>query len=419
MPQLRILISGAGIAGNALAFWLSNLGHKITVIERFPHLRTSGLQVDLRGHGVEVMKRMGLEKAFRANAIPELGMQVVDSAGRRRAYFPASKTRSGAQSFTSEFEILRGDLCRMLYDATPKERVRYVFGDSVEGFQDNDSGLQVRFTSGDSAQFDMLVGADGLHSRTRKLMLQGSDVPDAFRSLDEYAAYFTIPRPMDDGEDYIATTYIAPGNRFLLTRRHRPDRIQVYLTGRSLTGQLNEVKRGDTVAQKSVLADVFQGAGWQVNEILESMMETDDFYCESQGLVKLDPWYKGRVVLLGDAAYCPSASTGMGTSSALVGAYILAGEIARHCGSTGHQTFNTDAAFREYDERFRPFMTQVQQGVGDPSLFDKIPWSPFTIGVLHRIMWLVSHMRLDLFEGLLSDQPVKGWELPEYESLRL
>ncbi|KAL4982001.1 hypothetical protein BDW68DRAFT_195809 [Aspergillus falconensis] len=416
MTKLKVLISGAGIAGNALAFWLSKLGHEVTVVERFPNLRTSGLQVDIRGHGIEVLKRMGLESAFRSNAVPEQGMQMVDSTGRRRAYFPANKSSTRSQSFTSDFEIMRGDLCRIIYEAT-KDRVNYVFDTSVETFEEKGAGaaLEVRFTDGETARFDILVGADGQRSRTRRMML-GHDTEDPSHSLDEYTAYFTIPRPMEDGEEYIATSYVAPGGRFVLTRRHDPHRMQVYLTGRSITERLKGVQRGDVSAEKKAFAEVFRGAGWQVEAILESLLEADDFYCESQGLVKLYPWYKGRVVLLGDAAYCPSASTGMGTSSAIVGAYILAGEIGVHC--QGEEAKDSHAAaFQAYDDKFRPFMSKVQKGVGDPSVFDKIPWSPLTIAVLYWVLWLASCLRLDLLGVLLGDEPVKGWELPEYDIL--
>ncbi|KFY20138.1 hypothetical protein V491_03955 [Pseudogymnoascus sp. VKM F-3775] len=137
MASLKILISGAGIAGNAVAFWLSKLGHDVTIVERFPGLRITGLQIDLRSHGIEVLKRMGLDEAFRANAAPEQGVQVVDKSGRRRGYFPANTSGKGTQSFTSEYEIMRGDLCRIMHDVT-KDRVEYVFGTSIESFEEKD-----------------------------------------------------------------------------------------------------------------------------------------------------------------------------------------------------------------------------------------------------------------------------------------
>ncbi|KAJ5115885.1 hypothetical protein N7456_000233 [Penicillium angulare] len=422
MNHQKILISGAGIAGNALAFWLSKLGHEVTVVERFPGLRTSGLQIDLRGHGIEVLKRMGLESAFRSKAAPEVGVQIVNSSGKRQAYFPANKSGKGSQSFTSDYEIMRGDLCRIMYDAT-KERVKYIFGISIEHFEEKHDEVEVRFSNGETGRFDILVGADGQGSRTRSMMLGSSpDAVDWFHPLEEYVAYFTIPREMEYGEEYIATGYIASGGRFVLTRRYSPHRVQVYLTGKAVTERLKAIQKGDVYEEKKAFVEVFRGAGWVVDELLESLMETDDFYCETQGFVKLDPWYKGRVVLLGDAAYCPSASTGMGTSSAIVGAYILAGEIGTHCAAVDHQGEPSKdchvAAFKAYDEKFRPFMNQIQKGVGDPSVFDNIQWGPFTIGAVHWVAWLASCLRIDRLGRLFSDNQIKGWDLPEYESLK-
>jgi 2-polyprenyl-6-methoxyphenol hydroxylase-like FAD-dependent oxidoreductase len=223
---------------------------------------------------------------------------------------------------------------------------------------------------------------------------------------------------MDEGEEYLSTSYIAPRGRFILSRRRNPQRIQIYLRGKSLIERLKTVQRGDVSEEKKVFAEVFRGAGWEMDEIMVAMMDADDFYCGLQGLVQLDPWYKGHTVLLGDAAYCPSASTDMGTSSAIVGAYILAGEIGRHCQQKEEAEGSYTAALQAYDDKFRPFMGQVQKDVGDPSVFDNIP-SPFTIGSLDKVLWLASCLRLYFFEGFLSDQPVKRWQLPDYESLKM
>lgn len=147
MARMKVLINGGGIAGGALAFWLSKIGHEVTVLEWFPTLRTTGLQLDLRGHGIEVMKRMGLEKDFRTRMAPEQGLQIVNHAGKRRALFPANKSGKGLQSFTTDYEIMRGDLCRLLYDHS-KDRTKYVFGTSVESFEQNDDGVEVKLTDG-------------------------------------------------------------------------------------------------------------------------------------------------------------------------------------------------------------------------------------------------------------------------------
>jgi 2-polyprenyl-6-methoxyphenol hydroxylase-like FAD-dependent oxidoreductase len=176
------------------------------------------------------MRRMGLEKDFGSKSAPEQGLQIVDKSGRRRAYFPANKGSKGPQNFTTDFEIMRGDLCRLVYDAT-KDQAKYVFGTSIESFDQKDSSVEVRFTDGKTDRFDLLVGADGQGSRTRKMML-GSDTADGFYPLGGggvYVAYFTIPRPIQEGEAYIATSYMAPRKRGVMTRRHNPHKIEVYL----------------------------------------------------------------------------------------------------------------------------------------------------------------------------------------------
>ncbi|XXH00805.1 hypothetical protein Hte_007156 [Hypoxylon texense] len=419
---MKVLISGAGIAGNALAFWLSKLGHEVTVIEWFSNLRATGLQIDLRGPGIQVLRRMGLEEAFRAKAAPEHGFQIVDGSGRRRAYFPANKSGKGLQSLTSDFEIMRGDLCHLLHDATAG-RAKYVFGTSIESFEQTDHVVEVRFTGGKTDTFDLVVGADGQWSKTRRMML-GPDVPDALLPLGGgvYTAYFTMPRPIEKGEGYIATAYIAPGRKGFFLRRHSPDTVQVYMGCTSDSEKLKNARRGDTQAEKEALAEFYRGGGWRTKEIVEAMMDAEDFYCERMCLVKLDSWSRGRVTLVGDAGYCPSATTGMGTTCGMVGAYILAGEIARHCGGGASGDGNTKdglaTALRAYEEKFRPFMDQVQEGVAsDTGMWGSMPSSAFGIGVLNCIMSLVSFLRIDLAKWFLKEDAVKDWKLPEYAEL--
>jgi 2-polyprenyl-6-methoxyphenol hydroxylase-like FAD-dependent oxidoreductase len=446
---MRVLINGGGIAGNALAFWLSKLGHDVTVVERFPGLRATGLQVDLRGYGIEVMKRyvvdfitqksrcirygsalgrswlirrhsMGIEQAFRSKLAPEQGIQIVDKSGKRQAFFPVNRSGKGMQNFTTEFEIMRGDLCRLLYD-TAKSRVKYVFSRSVENFEEKRNLLEVRFTDGTTDQFDLLVGADGQYSQIRRLML-GADTPDALHPLNGlYVAYFTMPRAIQESEDYIATSYIAPGRRGIMTRRHNPHEIQVYLGCTTDSEKLKNARRGDITKEKETLAEIFEGAGWQTEEIVNSMMKADDFYCERLGLVKLKFWTKGHVALVGDAAYCPTANTGMGTTSGIVGAYILAGEIGRHCANPNGEDGDIKAdtidglakAFKAYEEKFRPFMDQVQKGVSENTSY---PSSAFSIAVMNRLLGIASFLKINVGKWMLKED-VKGWNLPDYREL--
>ena len=420
MTKLEILICGGGIAGNALAFSLSKSGHDVTVIERFPSLRSTGLQVDLRGHGIEVLKRMGLEAAFRAKSIEEQGIHLVNSAGKVKAFFPANRTGKGLQSFTSDFEIMRGDFVRLLY-AAAKDRVKYLFGTTVEKLEQHDDFVEISFRDGKKDKFDLVIGADGQGSHTRKMML-GPGAKDPIHFLGDYTGYFTMPRQIQAGEAYVATTYLAPGSRFLFTRRHSPHEVQVYLTCRpSATAKLRTARRGDVEAEKAGFAEIFKGAGWRSEEILAALEHAQDFYCERPGVVKLEPWFRGRVVLVGDAAYCPTQNTGIGTTSSFVGAYVLAGEIGRHCPAAsagGASKGELAAALVSYDKIFRPFMDQVQRGISeDQGMFNSVLSTALGIALANFFMGVAAFLKVDLLGRFVLRENVKDWSLPEYSEI--
>ncbi|KAI0097759.1 hypothetical protein GGR51DRAFT_577835 [Nemania sp. FL0031] len=425
MSPLRVLISGGGIAGNSLAYWLSKIGYDITVVERFPSLRDTGLQLDLRGHGIEVMKRMGLQEAFKAKVAPEKGLQIVDKKGRRRAFFPGTTPGEGVQNFTTEFEIMRGHMCRIFYDAATKNGAKYIFGTSIETLEDKGSSVSIRFADGKTDSFDLVVGADGLNSRTRKMML-GPGVDDGLRPLNGIVAgYFTIPRPIRQGEEYLATVFMAPGSKGLMVRRSDAEKMQVYVGCR--TDAFKHIPRGDVKAEKGVLTGIMTGAGWETEDVLEAMNTDNDFYLERMALVKLDRWFKNRVVLVGDAAWCPTANTGMGTTSSVVGAYILAGEIGKYCGrGTANSTEKLDIgdniakALAAYDAKFRPFVNQIQEGLGEPSGFSFISAllsSAFGIFLIHIFAACVAYLKINIGAMMLKET-VKNWDLPEYEELQ-
>ncbi|KAB8234189.1 uncharacterized protein BDW43DRAFT_274523 [Aspergillus alliaceus] len=411
MPQLKVLICGAGIAGNALAFWLSKMGHNVTVVERHSTLRATGLQVDLREPGITVLQRMGLMHDYRAKAIHEQGMEIVDRAGKRKAYFSANRSGLGMQSFTTDYEIMRGDLCRLLYDAT-KDRTTFIFGTLIEDFTQRDDHVEVSFSDGKRDQFDLLVGADGQWSRTRNIIL-GAE-PDPNHPLGVHIGYFTTPRPIEPGEEYNAAIYIAPGRRFIFTRRHSPHAIQVYLACKTESDRLNNA-RGNIAEEKECLAEIFRGAGWQTDRILKELEAADDFYCERLGVVRMDAWFSHRVALVGDAAYCPSATTGMGTTSGLVGAYVLAGEINKSHQANKGSKESLPLALKAYDDTYRPFMTQVQKGITKGSTFwDYTPSSQWGIALLHLVLSVAAFLRLDILSQWVIREDEK-WPLPNYD----
>ena len=415
MAKLKILICGGGLAGNTLAFWLTRQQHDVTVLEKFPDLRLTGLQIDIRGHGVEVMKRMGLEKAFLAHAVQEQGLEFVNSSGTRKAYFPANRSGQGLQSFTTEHEIMRGDFCRIVHDAV-QGRARYVFGKTVQSFEQRGEAVRVVYSDGEKEEFDLVVGADGQWSSTRSMML-GPGAPDPVTFLGVYIAYFTAPLQQREGEEYNGTIYVAPDKRVLFTRRHRPDQIQVYLMSQDRSERMQNARKNGVEEEKAAFVEAFRGAGWRTDQFLQWLEESDDFYCEKLSTVKLPSWSDGRVTLLGDAGYCPSAATGMGTTSAIVGAYVLAGEIGKHCGGSGTKQA-LPSALRSYDQKFRPFMEQVQEGINPESgYWTKIPTSPLGIAILNFVLGLAAFFRLDAFAKLIASEDVKGWSLPDYEGM--
>ncbi|EIT73572.1 unnamed protein product [Aspergillus oryzae] len=420
MPQLKVLICGAGIAGNALAFWLSKLGHETTVIERFPKIRASGLQVDLRGPGIEVMRRMGLEEAFRARSVPEQGLQLVDDKGKSWGYFPANRSGRGLQSFTTDFEIMRGDLCQLLYDVT-KDRVEYRFGVCVKKLAQTEDYVDVLFSDEGRERFDLVVGADGSGSHTRKMILDAG-AKDPVHSLGVYAGYFTIQKSLQPGEGYNATAFIAPGNKGIMTRRADPHKYQAYLfCNPNSSDRLNSATKGDIEDEKKGLAQAFCGAGWKTNEILKGLVDADDFYCERMGVVTMEYWSQGRIVLVGDAAYCPTAMTGMGTTCGMAGAYVLAGEIGKHCGKGFKGGIpvpknSITVALAEYEGRLRPFINTVQKGLTDnENYMAKFPSSPLGVQMVYVLFWVASLLRLDFLAKWVLREDTKGWKLPEYK----
>ncbi|SPJ78682.1 probable 2-polyprenyl-6-methoxyphenol hydroxylase and related FAD-dependent oxidoreductases [Fusarium torulosum] len=417
MTRLRIIICGAGIAGMTVAFWLSK-HHDVTIIERHPDLRSTGLQIDIRGHGIEVLKRMDLETAFRSASVKEEGLEFVNSTGKVVAYFPANRSGEGLQSFTTDYEIMRGDLIQLLYENI-KDRVRFVFGTTVESFEQLDDSVEVRLSNGQKDRYDLVIGADGQWSRTRKQML-GPEAKDPIHFLGVYAGYFTIPRQIKDGEKYNGTAYIAPGKRLLFSRRHKPDRVQVYLVGLADSERVMAARSGGVEQEKAVLSDLFRSAGWRSEEFVTEMQESDDFYCEHMGVVRLDSWSKGKVVLVGDAAYCPTATTGMGTTSSLVGAYVLAGEIQDHLSRLNTSKEVLPRALSSYEQRFRPFMDTVQCGIEkDRTYWHKMPSGTIVLAVLNLFLAVAAFFKLDVLAKNILKEDTGSWKLPNYKGMDL
>ncbi|MFF2810708.1 FAD-dependent monooxygenase [Streptomyces sp. NPDC058000] len=340
MSSPSILISGASIAGPALASWLAQAGWDATVVERFDRLRDEGQNIDIRGSGREVLRRMGLEDAVRAAHTRETGLDFVDERGRPLARFAAGTDDTSGG--TAELEILRGRLGQILYDHS-STKAAYVFGDQITALHDDGHGVDVEFLHGSARRFDAVVVAEGLRSRTRSMV-----IPDVrLRELGLYSAYLTIPRT--DADDNRWRWLICDRGRGVTLR---PDDVGTIRAGLNMFGSVRGLDRLDRDEVVTILRATFDDVGWETPRILDALDEAP-LYFEALGQARLPRWSRGRVVLLGDAAYCASPISGMSTTLALTGAYVLAGELAHHT--------DTHTAFARYEAIMRPFVGRAQQ----------------------------------------------------------
>lgn len=391
------MISGASIAGPTLAFWLRRYGLRPVVIERAGALRLGGQNVDVRGAARVVARRMGIEDDIRAATTGEQGLRFVDDRGRTRAEFPAGT--SSSDGFTAELEILRGDLARILYDRT-RDGTEYIFGDHITGLDEAGDRVTVSFARGESRDFDLVIAADGIRSTTRALVF--GDEPQ-IRELGLYMAYFTIPRTSTD--DAWWRWYNAPGGR---TINLRPDNVG---TTRVMLSFMFEPRGYDRLGpdeQRQVLRRVYRDAGWEAPRVLAALGDAADMYFESIGQVRAPRWSRGRVALVGDAGYCASPISGMGTSLALTGAYVLAGELARH---QDHRE-----AFASYERILRPYVAKAQKlPPGAPRLAH--PRTRPGIAVFNAALRLAARAQASGVGSKILASPADQLEVPDYSAL--
>ena len=335
-----ILISGASIAGPTLAYWLHRHGFRPTVVERAPSVREGGYAVDVRGPARDVLARMGLEEAARAANTDTRSTSFLDPRGRVTA------TVHGGFGVLDpdDLEIMRGDLARILYEATRAD-VPYLFDDSVTALEEQREGVLVRFARQPARHFDLVIGADGVRSNIRRLAF-GDEAPFV-RPLGMAMAIFTAPNFL--GLDREQLMYMSPG-KVVSVKSDRGNRdVKVCLFFAAPSDPVAADLHRNADAAKALITEVFAVAGWQFPALLRAMEASPDFYFDLTSQVRMERWSRGRVSLVGDACGCPSPLTGQGTSLALVGAHELARALAETAGD--HTT-----AFSRYEARMRPFI---------------------------------------------------------------
>lgn len=338
----EVLISGAGVAGTALAWWLRQHGFRPTIVERAPALRDGGYKVDVRGAALTVLDRMGLREQVSRH---DTGMRLarfLAADGRQLATMDAALF-GGREG--DDVEIMRGDLVRILLAAT--DGVEHVFDDSITALRPADDGVRVDFAGGTSRRFDLVIGADGLHSTVRRLAFGPGSA--YLRPLGHHIAICTVPAGF--GEERVELMHPAPGRTVGVYRTAgAPDARALFL----FPSPAELPDHRDVAGQRAALARAFAGAGWRVPELLAALPDAPDLYFDAMSQVRMDRWSTGRIGLVGDAAYAASPASGQGTSLGLVGAYVLAAALAEAGGDPG-------AGFAAYERRMRPFVDANQQ----------------------------------------------------------
>lgn len=392
----RVLISGASIAGPALAHWLIRYGFEVTVVERSPTLRPGGQAVDVRGIGKEILLRMGLDAEVRAARTETTGADYVTRNGRR--FLSMESDMFGGDGFIAEIEILRGDMSEVFYDAT-KDGCEYLFGDRVASLTQDADGVDVIFAGGSQRRFDLVIGADGLNSGIRALAFAPSAVSRT--DLGHYMSFFTVPNRLN--LDRRMVLHGEPGRGGAIRSIHDNRDAMGLLSFRS---ESIEHDFRDVAAQKAIVRSRMSGMTWEIPWLLDRMDEAPDFYFDSCAQIEMQSWSAGRVALLGDAGYCPSPLSGQGTGLAIIGAYLLAGELATQPG-------NHVAAFAGYERRFRSFV-EAGQKMGRQNAKMTAPESKVGFWLQLAMLFAMVHMP---GSSIIMKQLMKGIndiELPDY-----
>ncbi|WP_409235431.1 FAD-dependent monooxygenase [Streptomyces sp. PA5.6] len=379
----RVLISGASIAGPALAYWLNRHGYAVTVVEKAGALRGGGYPVDTRGTALEVVRGMGLLPQLRDVHIDVRRLTFVDGDGAEVASVDPHHLTGGVGG--QDLEVRRGDLTEALYGAV-RDDVEFLFDDRVDTLDQSDHGVDVTFRAGGSRTFDMVFGADGVHSRTREFLFGPEE--QFHRYLGHCFAGFTLRNTFGLSDEVMM--WNTPGRAAALYAAGDDGHVHALLDFAHPEPPFHAFR--NPRAQRDLVGEVFADAGWEVPGMLAALRDADDLFFDVVSQIRMPRWSSGRVALVGDAAYAPSFLTGQGTSLALVGAYSLAGSLAGGDHAAG---------FAAYEHDTRPFVTATQDRVGEggATLF------PTTDAALERRNAMLRRLGTTPAHSVFSERP--------------
>ena len=344
MTAQTVLISGAGVGGPTLAYWLKAAGFEPTIIEHAPTLRRGGYVIDFWGLGYDIAERMGLIEEINRVGYHIRDMRIVDAKGKRISGFGTSVflELTGGRYVT----IGRSVLSQLLLEKISRD-VEAIFGDEIIEIDDRQTHVRVRLKSGVERQFDLIVGADGLHSGVRRLVFGPQDRFE--RRLGYVVAAFEAPGYRPRNED-VYTMYNEPGR--MVGRVSLRDDKTLFLF---VFAEDADTPIHDLPAQRRLVRNKFGNSRWECRSILDALDDAPEVYFDRVSQIRMEHWFCGRVALVGDAAYCVSLLAGQGSALAMTGAYILAGELVKAAGQH-------DVAFATYEKLLRGFVEKKQVG---------------------------------------------------------
>jgi 2-polyprenyl-6-methoxyphenol hydroxylase-like FAD-dependent oxidoreductase len=408
----RILVVGGGPAGATAAFWLAKAGFEVTVAERATNKFAYGQGIDITGPAVKIVQKMGVYDTIKSRVTGEAGFAFLDDHGDVIAAVGTAENENGkGLSLTQEIEIMRGDVTQILADrAKESERVTYRYGCTVTELRQTEGCVTaVLSDTGEAEEFAAVIGADGIMSRTRKLAFPQDILKDCYKGQDQYTAFFSIPHQAEDVPN--ARVQHAAGGRAVLIRPTNiasPERSSCYIIDTGISPALEQALTQSTGEQKALFAKNFAEFPSNTGDrVLQGMWEAKDFYLAQTAQIKLPKWSHGRVVLSGDAAYCPSPPTGMGTVLAILGSYIIAGEMVSN-------RDDPEAAFAKYEERLRTYVEKAQY-VPLAGFLPRLgnPQSRLGVRMLRLVFWMIAWT--GIWKLINIKEADDKFVLPEYD----